>query len=404
MNHPGFIVRRFENRNGSFSWRIAGWLHGVRIRRNFKTREEAAAEKAVLEMQALQTTSGLRPQATFLTPAQLREAEFVFYRLGESARTLSFYVDFALANYRAPSEQKSLTDAVVEYLAAKTKEQERTLLSPRQLRAIRDELVILQAHYPAGPVTQFSPTILTAYLERGAPALKTYNNRRGLLSTFFKFALQKAWIGDNPVEKTVQHRIAHRRGSAKTLSATQSAELMAYVESYQEGKMVPFFALSLFAGLRPCLISGEILRLKAQDVRLDLGVIQVEPEVSKVRMQRQVTIQPNLAVWLRAYPLTQFPIIPINAKNLRVVVAAKFGLTHDVMRHTFISMHVAKFRSIGEAALQAGNSEAIIRKHYLNLKTPAEAEEFFSILPKRKVPATPEAPVVRLSSPAQSAA
>jgi len=28
------------------------------------------------------------------------------------------------------------------------------------------------------------------------------------------------------------------------------------------------------------------------------------------------------------------------------------------MRHTFISMFVAKFRSIGEAAIQAGNSEA----------------------------------------------
>jgi hypothetical protein len=51
------------------------------------------------------------------------------------------------------------------------------------------------------------------------------------------------------------------------------------------------------------------------------------------------------------------------------------------MRHTFISMHVAKYRSMGEAALQAGNSESIIRKHYLDLKTPAEAEQFFGIMP-----------------------
>ena len=45
-------------------------------------------------------------------------------------------------------------------------------------------------------------------------------------------------------------------------------------------------------------------------------------------------------------------------------------------------MFVAKFRSIGEAALQAGNSESIIRKHYLDLKSPAEAEQFFGILPQ----------------------
>jgi hypothetical protein len=47
-------------------------------------------------------------------------------------------------------------------------------------------------------------------------------------------------------------------------------------------------------------------------------------------------------------------------------------------------MHVAKYRSIGEAALQAGNSESIIRKHYLDLKSQAEAEQFFSILPRRQ--------------------
>jgi hypothetical protein len=35
------------------------------------------------------------------------------------------------------------------------------------------------------------------------------------------------------------------------------------------------------------------------------------------------------------------------------------------MRHTFISMFVGKFRSMGEAALQAGNSESIIRKETL---------------------------------------
>jgi hypothetical protein len=60
-----------------------------------------------------------------------------------------------------------------------------------------------------------------------------------------------------------------------------------------------------------------------------------------------------------------------------------FSLTHDVLRHTFISMFVAKFRSMGEAALQAGNSEGIIRKHYLDLKCPEEAEQFFGILPCR---------------------
>jgi hypothetical protein len=73
----------------------------------------------------------------------------------------------------------------------------------------------------------------------------------------------------------------------------------------------------------------------------------------------------------------------------RAKIAKLFGLSHDVMRHTFISMFVGKFRSMGEAALQAGNSESIIRKHYLDLKTAAEAELFFGILPQRASESAP---------------
>jgi integrase len=218
--------------------------------------------------------------------------------------------------------------------------------------------------------------------------MKTYNNRRGLLSTFFKYAFQHEWIASNPVEKTPHHRINHRRGSAVTISAERAAELMRYVEGFHDGALVPCIAIPLFAGVRPCIRYGEISKLHAESVRVDTGVIHIEPEVSKVRMKRLVTIQPNLAAWLRAYSLEEFPIIPRNATNMRADLFKKFGLTHDVLRHTFISMFVGKFRSMGEAALQAGNSETIIRRHYLDLKTPAEAEAFFGIMPQlRPMPA-----------------
>jgi hypothetical protein len=81
-----FAVSRFKNRNGVFSFRVDGYLNGVRIRRNFKTQEEAAAEKGVLELKALQLAGG--------------------------SRTLSFCVDYALTNHRTPENQKALDEAV----------------------------------------------------------------------------------------------------------------------------------------------------------------------------------------------------------------------------------------------------------------------------------------------------
>ena len=58
-----------------------------------------------------------------------------------------------------------------------------------------------------------------------------------------------------------------------------------------------------------------------------------------------------------------------------------FGLSHDEARHSFISYHVAMHRSIGDAALQAGNSESIIKRHYLNLHPREEGTEFFGVVP-----------------------
>ena len=382
MNHATFVVTRFENQSGTVSWRVSGNLHGTRVRKNFSSKEEARAEKAALELKALQNSSGLRASATFLTEDQLREAEGAFRRLADRPQTLTVYLDYGLANYREPEREVRLDVAVGEYIVARRRDLERTLVSLRQFRSITNEMDHFKGNFPDVFVAQFTAPLLISYFNRGGAGLKTYNNRRGILSTFFRFAVQNDWIERNPVEKTPSHRISHRRGSAETLTAEQSEKLMAHVEGFNGGALVPYFALCLFAGVRPCPVFGEISKLKPEKVRLNTGTIHIEPEVSKVRMKRQIAIQPNLDAWLQAYPLDRYPIVPRNTAKSRLKVFAAFGLSHDVLRHTFISMFVAKYRSMGEAALQAGNSESIIRKHYLDLKTLAEAEQFFNIRPQ----------------------
>lgn len=424
MKPSNFSLARFSNPNGTVSRRVSGWLADVRIRKNFKSREEAAAEMAALNAKALQHASGLRLASTFLADAQLRDAEAVFRRLADSAeagagsggvtRSLGTLVDYALAHFREVGRPRPLAECITTYLAAKEADQRRDILSLRQYRSIKRELDRLVRELGVGDLTACTAPVLTAYLNRGTTSLKTHNNRRGVLSTFFKFAVLQDWLPANPVLKIPHHRIAHRRGSAVTINAEQSEALMRHVEGFEGGVLVPYFAFCLFAGIRPSVKDGEISKLQAPSINLATGVIHIEPEVSKVRMKRLVAIQPNLAAWLRAYPLDRFPIIPVNATNLRRRVFDRLGLTHDVLRHTFISMHVAKFRSMGEAALKAGNSEAIIRKHYLDLKTKEEAEAFWSILPasrasvgttaaeiERPPPAT--APAVTCDCPVEAA-
>ncbi len=392
--HTEFAVSRFENRNGAKSWRVSGFLHRVRIRKNFKTREEAAAEKSVLEIKALQAASGLHAVATALTEDQVREAEALFQRVVGNARPLSFYVDYALTNYREPENQKLLADAIAEYVAAKEHEFKQDHISLPQLARIRWDLKRLQTHFGSRTVAELTGSNLVAFLEAGHPALKTYNNRRGILSTFFKFAFHRAWIAENPIPRVPHHRIRRRRGMARTFTAAQVRDLMVHLEGFEGGRWVPYYALCLFAGIRPGVPYGEITKLKPEAISLEAGTISISAEMSKVREPRTVMIQPNLAAWLRAYPLKKFPIVVGNFQQRRARFAKSLNLTHDVLRHTFISMFVAKFRSMGEAALQAGNSESIIRKHYLDLKSAEEGEQFFGIFPQRSAVSEDLAPVV----------
>ena len=60
-------------------------------------------------------------------------------------------------------------------------------------------------------------------------------------------------------------------------------------------------------------------------MNLETGIINVTAEVSKVREPRKITIQPNLAAWLRAYPLSKFPIVLGNFKKRRQKFAKQFG-------------------------------------------------------------------------------
>jgi integrase len=385
--NASFVITPFTNPSGEIVFRVTGWLDGKRVRKNFRTRAEAEADRQVLEVQRAQGETGIRTAITRLTDEQIGEAETVFARLAGLPRPLAFYVDYALDNYSEPDSQKSLADAVKEYTAAKDHEREQDQISESHLVFMKRDLKRFLRHFPKVNVSELTAERLIAYFNFGKlkkPSLKTYNNRRGIVSNLLKFSFQRGWIKENPIAKVPHHRIRRKRGSVATLSPSKATELMRHVENLDGGRYVPFFALCLFAGIRPCLRTGEILRLKPEDVNLETGIIFVSADVSKVREPRKVTIQPNLAAWLKAYPpADDFPIVPKNLQHVRARIAKAYGLSHDIMRHTFISMFVAKFRSIGEAAIQAGNSEAIIRKHYLDMKSQTEAEAFYGIMPQK---------------------
>jgi len=385
-----FTLKAVNASSNGFTYQtflVSGWLNGRRVRKHFKSRDEALGEKNALEVEAANIGGEIRARNTRLSAAQLDEAEFAMARLGP--KSLALAVEWFLATYKPPVTAIAIETAAEAFLEAKAPHI-RTLA----LRDYRVTLKAFQAAFPARKVHTLTTADIQGFLANRGVGKKRLNNLRGDLNAFFVFcqAAPREWTRENPVKPIQKFRIA--RGIPEIMNADTAARLMAYVETYSGGPrtkqppgfLAPYFALCLFAGLRPSVPDGEACKLGLQTnpgrfIDQELGVIRITPEVAKTNSVRQVTIQPNLAEWFVRYPLAKFPIVRQNAKRWITAVRMKFALGDDVLRHTFISMHVAKFKSLGTAALEAGNSETMIRRHYLNLVSEADANKFWSIKP-----------------------
>ena len=211
-----------------------------------------------------------------------------------------------------------------------------------------------------------------------AASRKTWNNYRADLHLFFAWCAdkQRRWVSTNPAADVGRFQID--RSHIEVLSEEQARILMNSVADFKAGKLARYFALALFAGVRP---GGELEKLAANPLLIDLQneVIRITEAISKTRKSRQIKIRPNLFKWLTQY---SGEILPTNCDRELKAIRKRFHLSHDVLRHTFISMHVGAFKSFADAAIESGNSEKIIRGHYLNTSSFKDAQRFWSIAPE----------------------
>jgi hypothetical protein len=119
---------------------------------------------------------------------------------------------------------------------------------------------------------------------------------------------------------------------------------------------------------------------------VDLGrkIIELRAGQAKTASRRIVPIADNLATWLAKIDRNG-PVVPDAGVFLKARKLAKsLGLAwpHNALRHSYISYRIAVVQSAAQVALEAGNSPAIIFKHYRELVTKEAADKWFGILPE----------------------
>jgi len=120
--------------------------------------------------------------------------------------------------------------------------------------------------------------------------------------------------------------------------------------------------------------------------------------VAKTRQRRIVKLSDNAVAWLLQVAPKHLDFVPAAFQRHfgRVKCAAGFNAKDDTkpeeatklrpwiqdyMRHTAVSMYLAKHKHEGEAATWAGNSPNVIHRHYKGLVKERDATEFWDLTP-----------------------
>lgn len=190
-------------------------------------------------------------------------------------------------------------------------------------------------------------------------------------SAFFNFCLKRKLCDTNFALDLTPPKLEQTR--PPILTVAQARKLL----TETNGEVLTAIVICMFCGLRPT----EYKRLTKQSIDLEKGIVTIDSHMAKTHSFRLVKIPENAVQWLR-----KFGIHLPKVKTARPALTARAVLgykewPHDVLRHTAASYMLARDKSADAVALQLGNSPDILHKHYKNLVTDAEAEEFWNLTP-----------------------
>jgi integrase len=305
------------------------------------------------------------------------------------------YVKF-LETERARIESLRVADCIDKYLAARELELQRGDLSEISMREVRGRMKQFKAAWGDLPIMAITRHTITDYLNSIPHTARTRVNVRARMSKLFSYCVQKEWIDVNPVTAV---EVKAKTSEVRILTVKQAADLMAAAKASSRPEIfVPYFAIALFAGMRP----GEVEQLDWSRIDFSTNTIEVLAHTSKVRESRFVHMEPNLLQWLTPHKKSAGSITgglrndPLK-KALRPVKRAAGWFSkldavkaecdpnewvYDVMRHSYGSYWLAVNHDRAKLAELMGNDVKVIKKHYRRPILEATARKYWEILPE----------------------
>jgi integrase len=367
-----FRVFKLSSPNGKREWKIEGRPTGKRERYYFVTEKEAknAARNLNDQIAAFGTK-------TSLTDSQRVMAAECLEMLRPYAKSLYEAVHF----YRDHLDRQASSIAVIDLCERIKAEFERRLgageISVRHSTSMKETLKKLAARFGDRHVKLLSGAEIKTWLASEPLAVKTRNRHLGYIRNIFALAREWNLLDTDPFEKVPGFNDPHAK--ARQVEILSPEQLTAFLYA-MDRDFLPFFALSAFSGLR----REEIIRLDWGEVKLDRNLIDLPFAKSKNRRRKLIEISENLKEWLSPFARPEGSLMPRKKLQLAFESAARAAKIipwpQNGLRHSFCS-HAVALRGFEWTATQADHSVAMLRRHYWEVVTKAEAERYWAISP-----------------------
>jgi len=347
------FVKRWDQW-GKESWCVDARTKQGGSRKFFKTKGEA--ETYAAQCRITRTNQGT---AAFANP-----------ELASFGKSVQWAIEFALEHLRAVKRSVSVSDAMEELISAR----EATGRSARYCRDLRLRLSRFQAAFPSATIATITANEIDAWLAGLPLAPGTRNTFRRDIRTLFSFCEKRGYCQKNEAKKTELARDIDK--PAAILTPAQASNLL----SKCGDDLIPYVAISLFAGLR----AAELQKLDWAEIDLDGGHIEVTAAKSKTQRRRLVPISDNLRAWITPLVEKAGPVAPIGLRKRfdAVKLAAGFKVWEsNAMRHSFGSYRLAQCQDAAKVSLEMGNSPGMVFAHYRELVKPKAAIAFWGIIP-----------------------
>ena len=234
------------------------------------------------------------------------------------------------------------------------------------------------------PINSLTPGAVSRFLEGLNVGARHQNNYRRVIQTLLKFAQQQGYL---PEEVDMMKGVRRRKEideEVQIFTADEFAGMLKHAVANQS-PVLPVLVLGGLCGLR----NAEIRRLHWADVKWEEGHVEIKKGTAKTRARRTAPISDNAMAWLDGYTETTGRVwagaeTTLNHafRDLAKDCKVEDGWKHNGLRHSFCSYRAALTKNMNQTAFEAGNSPAMIQRHYWKTVSEKQAKQWFAIMPE----------------------